>query len=85
MLDFVNIKACVLDFYAVFFGDMKSVANFFGVSGDECDRLVTHNFMVPPVGFEPTTKRIEAAYSNPLSYGGVTDTSIANTRRVLYW
>ncbi len=27
--------------------------------------------MVPPVGFEPTTKRIEAAYSNPLSYEGV--------------
>ena len=27
--------------------------------------------LVPRVGFEPTTKRIEAAYSNPLSYRGV--------------
>lgn len=26
--------------------------------------------LVPPVGFEPTARRVETSYSNPLSYGG---------------
>lgn len=33
--------------------------------------LFRYYSLVPPVGLEPTTKRIEAAYSNPLSYGGI--------------
>ncbi len=28
-------------------------------------------FLVPPVGFEPTTPRLRAGCSNPLSYGGM--------------
>lgn len=27
--------------------------------------------LVPPVGLEPTARRVETSYSNPLSYGGV--------------
>ena len=36
--------------------------------------------LVPPVGLEPTARRVETSYSNPLSYGGVPENIIAKNQ-----